>query len=194
MHILPERRDTFDVRFGVPEYGCIDVYLTAFVGADHVQCSETAEPFRAFLDWLEEIAAGGMCAAWQVREEGSTSHLLFLGATGGLGDEAAQLIVSRTADRIIGLCACVVSRRTVVAAFYNAFRDMTALPEYDAYHWEAAAESIDWDSLGDEELDAIQASNPFSGSLLRTLRSEKVEAFLARPPEADETREPRIYD
>lgn len=191
--ILPPGEEALDVRFEVPTHGWVLLHCPQLSPQWTIQCSEVHDPFPRFITWLERIVDRLPAAAWQVEEEGSTSHFVFLGAGGFLGDDIPQLIYSWTAaDEIRTLTARPIGRRAVVSAFYTAFRHMVALPDYDFSHWEGMPDDVDRESIPEEEYDRSFETNPYSGAVLRTLRSAKIEAFLAS--ERDEFEDYSVRD
>jgi len=181
--ILPPSDAPLDVSFEIPSDGWIRLHCPQLSPRWPIRCSEVDDPFPAFIAWLEAIADRQPCSTWQVSEEGSTGHFVFLGATGFIGDDVSQLIYSWTGgDEIRTLTALAIGRRAVVSAFYHAFRRMVALPGYKPRHWEGLPAG-EREALSEEDYERSYDTNPYSGALLRSLRSAKIEAFLASNPD-----------
>lgn len=178
--ILRAHRDTLAVRFDAPDAGWIFLSVPALFGDDPVGCTYLRDPFVDFIRWLEAIAVGADSSLWQIEEEGSTRHLMFIGSRLHLTISPCQLIVSRTEDCLLETVACTIGRHVLVSAFYRAFRVMVDDPGYDAGQWEGPPDGvIAGDIEDDDEYERVHSANPYDGHYLRPLRSDVIEAFLA---------------
>ena len=90
---LTEPAVILEVEFSLPDAGWIYCRGKPLHHEYAIYCTHIYDPFKSFIAWLEQIAAGADAATWAVCEEGSVSRLQFYSEQGPAeGDEADFLL------------------------------------------------------------------------------------------------------
>ena len=172
--------ETIQITFSPPDYGWIELHISANDESYCINCSSIADPFRQFMVWLEQIATGAEHAIWHIEEEGDSSRLMFLSGSPFLGDEQSYLLHCRSSGQMLREFSAVpIERGDLVRHLYGAFRLMVERANYDPRQWEMHPRWHEIDLHDEAALDAAMEDWPFGGLRLSLLRSATVESFLA---------------
>lgn len=170
--ILPLR-----LAFSQPDFGWIRLSFLD-IPQISINCTFVDDPFPNMITWLETLVSGQSHAAWEVSEEGSSTHIFFASDSSFIGGYSDHLVLSRSSNFIWQVAGITTTRRAIVDGFYTAFRAMIEAPEYQGQHWHLPEAFYLPDVVNDPE---AEDDNTFDGSFLPNLRSSLIETWLFEP-------------